>query len=92
MDIVRQYDVAAIVIGLPLSMDGSEGPQAEKTRAFAAALSSCTDIPVHFQDERLTTVQARRAVRDARKPDRNTRYDAAAAALILQAYLEATGY
>jgi putative Holliday junction resolvase len=88
LTIVRQHGVDGIVIGLPVSMDGSQGVQAEKTREFADVLSRHTDIPIRFQDERLSTVQARRIVRSARKTPRGTRYDAAAAALILQAHLE----
>jgi putative Holliday junction resolvase len=72
-----------------VSMDGSQGAQADKVRDFAATLSHHTDLPIRFQDERLSTVQARRVVRSARKTPRGTRYDAAAAALILQAYLDA---
>jgi putative Holliday junction resolvase len=70
-------------------MDGSQGPQAEKTRDFAAGLSRRGDVPVRFQDERLTTVQAKRLFREAGKPGKGARYDAAAAALILQSYLDA---
>jgi putative Holliday junction resolvase len=89
LGIIHQHEVASIVVGLPLSMDGSEGAQAEKVRAFAAGLSQRTAIPVIFQDERLSTVQAKRVIRSARKTGPGTRYDAAAAALILQAYLDA---
>jgi putative Holliday junction resolvase len=86
--IVRQHEVGSIIVGLPRNMDGSEGAQAEKVRDFANELSQRTDIRVVFQDERLTTVQAKRVIRDARKTGPGTRYDAAAAALILQAYLD----
>jgi putative Holliday junction resolvase len=88
MAIAREHGVEKIVIGLPLSMDGSQGVQVEKVHNFAAALSRRAGLPVRFQDERLSTVQARRVVRSARKTDRGTRYDAAAAALILQAFLD----
>jgi putative Holliday junction resolvase len=86
--IIREHRVEGIVVGLPLSMDGSQGSQVEKVRDFAAALSRHAGLPVRFQDERLSTVQARRVVRSARKTGRSTRYDAAAAAVILQAYLD----
>ena len=88
VDIIRQNKVGRIVLGLPISMDGSFGPQAEKVRGFAAELGKQTDIPIDFQDERLSTVVAKHLVREARKTDRKTRYDAAAAALILQGYLD----
>ncbi len=86
--IARQNEVARIIIGLPLSMDGSLGKQANKVKEFAAELSCQIDIPIEFKDERLTTVLAKRIVRNVRKTSRETRYDAAAAALILQSYLD----
>lgn len=88
IDIARQKEVGRIIIGLPLSMDGSLGQQAKKVKAFAAELSCQIDIPVEFKDERLSTVLAKRIVRNVRKTNRETRYDAAAAALILQSYLD----
>ena len=88
LGIIRQHDVSRIIIGLPLSMDGSHGPQAQKVRDFAAELGRHTDLPLEFEDERLSTVVAKRLVQTARKTDRSTRYDAAAAALILQSHLD----
>ena len=88
VDIVKEKDVGRIIIGLPISMDGSLGPQAEKVKAFGGELGRNTDIPIEFRDERLTTVEARELVQKARKTDHKTRYDAAAAALILQDYLD----
>ena len=70
-------------------MDGTLGPQAEKLKAFASKLRKKTDVPVEFQDERLSTVVARNLLQEAGKTGRKTRYDAAAAALILQSYLDA---
>jgi len=89
LKIVRDYAVELIVVGLPISMDGTEGAQAHKTRSFTGELAVRTSVPVVFQDERLSTVEARRMVREARKTERKERYDAAAAALILQDYLDA---
>jgi putative Holliday junction resolvase len=89
LKIIDDHAVELIVVGLPISMDGSEGVQAVKTRAFVEELKNRTSVPVVFQDERLSTVEARRMVREARKPARTERYDAAAAALILQDYLNA---
>jgi putative Holliday junction resolvase len=92
VDIIRQNQVGRVIAGLPLSMDGRLGEQAEKTKAFMASLGRRTDVPVEFRDERLSTVSAKRLVRGARKTGRGTRYDAAAAALVLQGYLdEASG-
>ena len=89
LEIVGKYSVEIIVVGLPISMDGTEGVQAVKTRTFADELGSRTSVPIVFQDERLTTVEARRMVQEARRTARAERYDAAAAALILQDYLNA---
>jgi putative Holliday junction resolvase len=89
-DIIHENRVGRLVMGLPLSMDGSLGRQAEKVRDFAAELGKKTDIPIEFQDERLSTVAAKNLMREAKKTDRKTRYDAAAAALILQGYLDGT--
>jgi len=69
-------------------MDGTLGPQAEKTKVFIAELSRHIDIPVEYRDERLSTVSARELIRGVRKTNRDTRYDAAAAALVLQSYLD----
>ena len=90
LEIARSKDVAHIIVGLPLSMDGGIGSQAEKTVMFTEDLKRRTTIPVSYQDERLSTVEARRMVKEARKTARTERYDAAAAALILQDYLNTT--
>lgn len=73
---------------MPFSMDGTLGTQAEKVRGFAEELSRHTDIPLEYCDERLSTVVAKRIVQEVRKNSRGARYDAVAAALILQGYLE----
>ena len=86
--LARQHEVESIVIGLPRNMDGSEGGQAAKVRDFAAGLERRTDLPIAFQDERLSTVEAMRLFKEAGKTGRGTRYDAAAAAVILQGYLD----
>ena len=88
IDIIHQNKVGRIVMGLPISMDGTIGKQAEKVKAFAVELGKKIDIPVEFKDERLSTVVAKNLVQEARKTSRKTRYDAAAAALILQSYLD----
>ncbi len=89
-DIVDQHQVRQIVVGLPRSMDGSIGKQAEKTKTFIQRLSGHTDVPIEFRDERLTTVSAKRLKREAgtRKTRKKARYDAMAAAIILQGYLD----
>jgi putative Holliday junction resolvase len=87
--IVRQHEVGRVIAGLPLNMDGSMGEQAGKTMSFIAILSRYIDVPVEYRDERLTTVSARELIQGVRRTNRNTRYDAAAAAIILQSYLDA---
>ena len=90
VDIIRQKEVGRVIVGLPVSMDGSQGEQVEKVRAFVVELCRHTDTPVEYRDERLSTVSAKRIVQEARKTSRGTRYDAVAAALILQSYLDGT--
>ena len=85
------------MVGFPHSMDGSISEQAEKTSAFAEMLSALTDVPVEMSDERLSTSIADKLLRDAGKNRQQIkeRRDAAAAALILQWYLDEqreTGY
>lgn len=88
VDIIREKEVEKVIAGLPLNMDGSRGKQAEKTASFIKSLSRHIIVPVEYQDERLSTVSARELIQEVRKTNRNTRYDAAAAALILQSYLD----
>ena len=85
--IIEQNQVGVIVVGLPISMSGNIGPQAEKVQVFARELSKHTKVPLEFRDERLTTVSAQRLIRMTRK-NRKVRDDAMAAALILQEYLD----
>jgi putative Holliday junction resolvase len=87
-DIVREKGVGKVIAGLPLNMDGSRGEQAEKTASFVAELSRHIRVPIEYRDERLSTINARELIQAVRKTNRATRYDAAAAALILQTYLE----
>ena len=88
IDIARKKNVERIIVGLPFSMDGTLGIQAEKVRHFADELSRNTTIPLEYKDERLSTVLAKRLIQKVRKTNRGTRYDSAAAALILQSYLD----
>jgi len=91
-ELVAKYSVDEIVVGLPLNMDGSEGEQAAKVRAFADRLRSL-GTPVHFVDERLTTERAKRTMREAglSREKRIGRTDRLAAQFILQAYLARQG-
>ncbi len=89
-DIVNQRQVKHIIVGLPRKMDGSIGKQAEKVMAFTQKLRSHTEVPILFRDERLSTVSARRLMRASytKRARKESRDDAIAAALILQAYLD----
>ncbi|MCD6129051.1 Holliday junction resolvase RuvX [Candidatus Bipolaricaulota bacterium] len=90
VELCRRERVEKIVVGLPLNMDGSEGEQAAKVRAFAEALSERAGLPVEYLDERLTTVEADRVLSQAgfrEKKKRKVR-DELAAVLILQAWLD----
>lgn len=80
----------AIILGLPVNMDGTEGPRAQATRAFARNLEPKTDLPILFWDERLSTVAAERALieQDVSRKKRAGRIDSAAAAFILQGALD----
>jgi len=82
--------VASIVVGLPRRLDGSPTDMTARVQAFADALRARTGLPVTLQDERLTSVEAesRLAVRDKDWRSRKKRLDAAAAAIILQDYLD----
>ena len=89
-DIIRQHQVAKVIVGLPVSMDGKIREQAEKVKTFVRILSTATDLPVEFRDERLSTKSARRLMQESgrKKSNRNKRDDANAAAVILQGYLD----
>jgi len=88
--IVEQHQVEKIIVGLPYSMNGNIGKQAEKVIVFVQGLCSHTEVPVEFRDERLTTVSARRLMQSAstKKTKRKAGNDAIAAAIILQGYLD----
>ena len=87
INIVNQNQAGRIIVGLPISMNGSVGRQAEKVKTFTQELANHTKVPLEFRDERLTTVSAKRLMQAVKKP-RQTRDDAVAAALILQGYLD----
>ncbi|MBN1189772.1 MAG: Holliday junction resolvase RuvX [Dehalococcoidales bacterium] len=91
MGIVNQYHVEHIIVGLPKSMDGSMGSQAEKVSQFAEKLKLRSPVPVEYRDERLTTVTAKQLMQEsgAKRNGRNRKgeFDAAAAAVILQSFL-----
>jgi putative Holliday junction resolvase len=89
-DLVRAHGVTLVVIGHPLMLSGGAGERAHHAERFAAALHDLLDVPVVLQDERLSTVEAERALREtgARGRDRRRTVDRAAATVILQAWLD----
>lgn len=88
--LAREHDAGAIVVGLPLTMRGEVGPQAEAVRRFADALATVLDLPIHFFDERLTSAAAEQMLRDmGLKPEkRRQQIDQVAASIILQDFLD----
>lgn len=89
--VIRQHQVAEIVIGLPLRMTGGEGIQAEKMQAFAEEIRRRFRLPVHLWDERLSSAQANRLLRetDMSIKRRGQVVDQMAAVLILQSWMDA---
>jgi putative Holliday junction resolvase len=90
-NLIEEYKIGRIIIGLPIRMDGSEGRRAEKTRQFGDWLLSFLDIPIIYWDERLSTWEAQQHLRKKkiRPEDMKKEEDAVSAAIILTAYLEA---
>jgi len=91
--LVKEKGVVAIVVGLPLHMDGRRGPEAEAAEAFARRLGQATGLPVEMLDERWTTQEADRALRESGLTGRKGKkkrqvIDAVAATLLLRTYLE----
>lgn len=88
--IAAKEGVGGLVIGLPLNLDGSEGPRAQSTRAFARNLAPCLDLPTAFWDERLSTAAVERHLieADASRKRRAEVVDRMAAAYILQGALD----
>jgi len=89
-ELVSQYEVGEIVIGLPLRMDGSQGTRVEKTKKFARWLENILHLPIVFWDERLTTQQALKMLRGQKVDFRKKKIlkDQISASLILSSYLE----
>jgi len=89
-EIVSKYSIAEIVVGYPLRMSGAEGTQAQKMQAFAEDLRKKFSLPVHLWDERLTSAEANRLLRDSEMSiqRRGEVVDRLAAVLILQGFLD----
>jgi putative Holliday junction resolvase len=91
-ELIREWEVERVVVGLPLESSGHEGAQAERARLFGEGLARRAGVPVEYWDERLTSVRARREIEAMDLPRSSRRekerVDAMAATLILQAYLD----
>jgi putative Holliday junction resolvase len=94
LEIAAGRALAGVVVGLPLNMDGSEGPRCQSTRAFARNLARMTELPITFWDERLSTVAAERALleADTSRKRRSEVIDHVAAGIILQGALDRLRY
>ena len=90
-EIIAEKEVELILVGMPRNMDGTYGPAAQKVQEFIQALRLSTSLPVQAIDERLTSVQANRVLIAARvrRAERKQKVDQMAAAILLQAYLDA---
>lgn len=91
--LIDDYEVERIVIGLPLRMDGTEGPQAARVRRLASRLAQFLPVEMEFADERLSSVEAERMMAAAGLSERDRRgeVDKVAAAVFLQSYLDSRG-
>ncbi len=89
-DLIREHGVTLVVVGHPLLLSGEAGERAHHAERFAAAIREALDVPVQLQDERLSTVEAERALREtgAGGRDRRRTIDRSAATVILQAWLD----
>jgi putative holliday junction resolvase len=90
VSLINQHQAKEVIIGLPLSLSGRAGEQADKVQVFITHLTQHTGIPLILRDERLSTVSAQRLMRESRpkKTKEKIRDDAFAAAVILQSYLD----
>ena len=89
-ELIAEDEVTEIVLGLPKNMNNTEGERVEKTKAFGEMLERRTGLPVHYWDERLTTVAAEQILMESgvRRENRKAVIDKVAAGLILQGYLD----
>jgi len=94
LTICGKQEVGGLVMGLPLNMDGSEGPRAQATRAFVRNLAPKTDLPITYWDERLSTAAVTRTLleADSSRAKRADVVDKMAAAYILQGFLDRLGH
>jgi putative holliday junction resolvase len=89
-ELAERHGAVTVVIGLPLNMDGTVGPQAEKVKSFGRKLARATDLPIVYEDERLTTISAIRTLtlQKVKTGHNKELVDKQAAAIILQKFLD----
>ena len=89
-ELVSKLDAGEVVIGLPLKLDGTEGQSVDMAKTFGEKLSELVDVPIVYQDERLSTVSAERILIESgvRREKRKDKIDSIAATIILQTYLD----
>ncbi|GAB5052768.1 Holliday junction resolvase RuvX [Pediococcus ethanolidurans] len=93
-ELVKQYDVGGFVVGLPKNMNNTSGPRVDAAKAYGQLMIDTFDLPVDYQDERLTTVEAQRMLieqADTSRKKRKKVIDKLAASLILENYLDRHG-
>lgn len=93
-ELVKQYDVGGFVVGLPKNMNNTSGPRVDAAKAYGQLMIDTFDLPVDYQDERLTTVEAQRMLieqADTSRKKRKKVIDKLAASLILENYLDRYG-
>ncbi|MEN8040425.1 MAG: Holliday junction resolvase RuvX [Actinomycetota bacterium] len=93
-DLCEEWQISEIVVGLPLSLDGTEGPAAIRSRGFGATVEELTGLPVTYHDERFTTVTAEQALLEGgvKRRSRTSKRDQIAAAVMLQGFLDRRRY
>ena len=93
-DLVREKEVDLVIVGMPRNMDGTYGDAAAKVREFVRVLKEAAAVPIRTWDERLTSVQANRVLRQnkTRRDERRKKIDGVAAAVLLQSYLDMQGF
>ena len=87
--LIAEYKVQAVIVGLPINMDGSEGRQAKWVRDYVTSFSETVDTPITLWDERLSTEEAHEIIKNRGRQPGKDEIDAVAAAVILQNYLDA---
>ncbi len=94
VDLCSEWEITEIVVGLPVSLDGTEGPAAARSRVFGDAVAGRTGVSVVFHDERFTTVTAEQALLESgmKRRSRSQKRDQIAAAVMLQSFLDKRRY